>query len=310
MKHVFIVNPAAGAASALPSLLQRIKFAAEECNIDYEIYNTKTIGDATVHAKEVCANNPDEHFRFYACGGDGTVNGVANALACMQNAELAIIPSGTGNDFVKAFSNLENFNDITKVIKGKALPMDLIKYGDKYSINILNIGFDCDVVARVEEIKRKPYMIKGMAYPTAVMQVFMKGYGVEFKVETDDGQVFDGEHVLALFANAKYYGGGFKSAPNAYVNDGLMEVVVVDKVSRPNFIKLLPKYKAGTYVDYIDKYPFIHYIRCKKAKFSCNSVMGVCGDGEISPATTLDIEVIPNAINVVCPEGSTCIAYK
>lgn len=309
MKHIFIVNPAAGKASTLPSLLQRITYAVKLCGVDYEIYHTKTVGDATNYVHTLCTKNPKTQYRFYACGGDGTMNEVANAVAMKKNAELAVVPVGTGNDFIKIFSHLEQFDDISSIIKGKALPMDIIKYNDKYSLNILNIGFDCDVVARVEEIKRQPLVLKNMAYPTAVWQCLTRKYGSKFRVTTEDGQFFDGEHLLALFANARYYGGGYKSAPYAFVNDGMMEIVVVDKVSRAKFISLLPKYQAGTYLEEIEKLPFIHYVRCKKATFESEKAIGVCADGEISPAAKLDIEVIPNAINVVCPQGCKCKAY-
>ena len=238
------------------------------------------------------------------------MNEIANALACKKNAELAVVPIGTGNDFIRVFTHMENFSDLDKIVEGKPMLMDMIKFGDKYSLNILNIGFDCDVVKRVEEIKRASWVPNGMAYSIAVTQVLTKGYGQTFKVTTDDGQVFDGEHLLVAFANAQYYGGGYRPAPTALVNDGYMEMCLVDKVSRPTFMKLLPKYKAGTHLSNMDKTPYIHYVKCKKAYFESADTVGVCADGEISPAKRLDIEVIPNAINIVVPNGSKCFASR
>ena len=309
MKHFFIVNPAAGKGKILPALLQRITFACQKLGVEYEIHHTSTVGDATAFTKKKCEEITDETIRFYACGGDGTMNEVANATAGVKNAELAVIPIGTGNDFIKSFSHEDNFSDIEKMILGKSIATDVIKFNDKYSLNILNIGFDCDVVKRVEEIKRESWVPHGMAYTMAVMQVITREYGTTFKVTTDKGETFDGEHLLVLFANAQYYGGGYRSAPRALLNDGLMDICIVDKVSRPTFMKLLPKYKAGTHLDNPEKTPFIHYTQCKKAVFESDNVVGVCADGEISPAKRLEIEVVPHGINVVVPVGSKCTAW-
>ena len=116
MKHIFIVNPAAGKGKTLPAMLQRITYACKEHEVDYEIYHTATVGDATRYVAKKCRDNPDTEFRFYACGGDGTMNEVANGIVGMENAQLAVVPKGTGNDFVKIFSSPENFNNIGKII--------------------------------------------------------------------------------------------------------------------------------------------------------------------------------------------------
>lgn len=308
MKHVFIVNPAAGKNSALPSLLSKITYAAKELEVDYEIYHTVTVGDATKFVSKKLVENPSEHFRFYACGGDGTMNEVVNAVVGKPNAELAVVPTGTGNDFIRIFSHKENFSDIKKMICGKPMQMDAVKYNDKYSLNILNIGFDCDVVNTVEEIKRNPLVPKSMAYSVAVMQTLTQKYGKRFNVITDDGRSFDNEHLFALFANAQYYGGGYRSAPLAAVNDGLMDVCIVDKVSRATFVKLLSKYKSGTYMDDPKKVPFVHYFKCKKVTLESEETEGICADGEVSPIKRIEIEVVPNSVLVVVPDGSKCRA--
>jgi len=309
MKHIFIVNPAAGKGKILPALLQRITYACQKLEVDYEIYHTKTVGDATVFVKEKCKELPDETLRFYACGGDGTMNEVANAVALHKNAEIAVVPIGTGNDFLRVFTNIDNFSDIEKIILGKAMPMDIIKFGeDKYSLNILNIGFDCEVVKRVEEIKRESWVPHGMAYSIAVTQVITKLYGSDFKITTDDGKVFDGNHILVAFANAQYYGGGYRPAPTALVNDGKMDVCLFDKIPRSKLVKVLPKYKSGKHVENIEKMPFLHYFQCKKVTFEAANTITVCADGELSPAKKLEIELVPLGINVVVPKGSHCFA--
>lgn len=308
MKHIFIVNPAAGNGKTLPALLQKITFSAQKLGVDYEIYHTQTVGDATRHTKKLIAASPDETLRFYACGGDGTMNEVANAVACHKNAEIAVIPNGTGNDFIRSFSHIDNFSDIDTSILGKAIPLDIIRYGDKYSLNILNVGLDSDVVKRVEEIKRASWVPHGMAYSIAITQVLTRSYGQHFKLTTEDGTVYENDFIIAVFANARYYGSGYKSAPLALLNDGLMDVCFFDKIPRTTLMKILPKYKSGTYIETLEQTPYIHYLKCKKITFDAPDFMSVCADGELSPAKHLDIEVIPGGINVVVPKGSKCLA--
>lgn len=308
MKHIFIVNPAAGKGKTLPAMLQRITYACKEHEVDYEIYHTVTVGDATRYVAKKCRDNPHTEFRFYACGGDGTMNEVANAVVGVENAQLAVVPKGTGNDFVRIFSSPENFNNIGKIICGKSMKMDIIKFNDKYSLNILNVGFDCDVVKKVEEIKRGALVLPGMAYPLGILKTLTSNYGMNIKITTDNGDVFEGEHLLALFANARYYGGGYKSAPYAYVNDGLMDVCVVEKIPRSKFIQIIPQYKNGTYYENPEKVPFVHYVKCKKVILESDKTIGICADGEVSPIKRAEIEIVSNAINVVVPQGCKCRA--
>ena len=155
MKHIFVINPAAGKGKNLPTLLASITYACEDLKVEYDVYHTQAAGDATTYVSETCKQNPDKKFRFYACGGDGTLSEVLNGAVGNDNAEIAVIPAGTGNDFVKTFRHPEYFTAIQKQVLGTAEKIDLLKYNDRYSLNIINVGFDCDVVVKVAEIKRK-----------------------------------------------------------------------------------------------------------------------------------------------------------
>ena len=310
MKHIFVINPAAGKGKKLPAMLSAITYACEELDVDFEIYHTVTVGDGTRFVAERCEKNPDLPMRFYACGGDGTLYEVLNGVIGYPMAEVAVVPSGTGNDFIKSFSNPEYFSDIKRQLLGRAEKLDLIKYNKKYCINVLNIGFDCDVVQRVAEIKRSALVPSKLAYMFSVVDVFTKSLGKNFKVLIDDRELVEREFMLAALANARFYGDGFQVAPNALLNDGKMDLCLVDRVSRGEFIKMVGKYKMGHHVDAADRslFPFIRYQKCEKVLIEAQKPMGVCADGEISPHKTVLIESASRAVSFSVPKGCRCLA--
>lgn len=308
MKHIFVVNPAAGKGKNIPSLLASITYACEDLKVEYDIYHTHSAGDATVYVSKKCEENPDEKFRFYACGGDGTLSEVLNGAVGHDNAEIAVIPSGTGNDFVKAFRHPEYFTTIQKQILGTVEKIDLLKYNDRYSLNIINVGFDSDVVVEVAKIKRNAFVPFKLAYIMGIFSVFVKPLGKKFKVTIDDKECIEKEFMLCAMANALFYGGGFKAAPLAQLDDGYMDLCLVDRVSRLDFIRIIPKYKAGQHVDENgnSNYPFVRYQKCKKVVIESETPIGVCGDGEVSPANKIVVEVVPDAIAFSIPKDSGC----
>ena len=106
MKHIFILNPAAGKENAKEKLAAQLK--SVYANVDYEIYETRGRGDASAYIKQYCETNK-ESVRFYACGGDGTLNEVVNGAVGFPQASVGCIPCGSGNDFVKYYGGKEIF---------------------------------------------------------------------------------------------------------------------------------------------------------------------------------------------------------
>ncbi|MBQ9748552.1 MAG: diacylglycerol kinase family lipid kinase [Clostridia bacterium] len=312
MKHYFIVNPAAGKGKALPAMLSSITYACEELGAEYQIYHTVTVGDGTRFVRETCLQYPDMPKRFYAVGGDGTLFEVLNGAVGHPNAEITVVPLGTGNDFTKAFTNREYFKDIRRQILGTAQTIDLMKYNDRYSLNVINLGFDCDVVQKVAQIKRSALVPSKMAYAMAIADVFTKPFGKNFKVVIDDREMVENEFMLCAIANSNFYGDGYRVAPNAYLNDGVLDLCLVDRVSRSEFVKIIPKYKAGQHVDAEDhsRYPFLRYQKCRKVVIESKEPIGICADGEVSPVTTVEITCVPNALAFSVPKGCVCTALK
>lgn len=303
MKHIFILNPAAGPKKAEKTILPRILEAVKEENADYEIHRTMNVGDGENFVRNRCLAHPGEDIRFYAVGGDGTLNEVANGIFGFPKAEFAFIPAGTGNDFARIFADPRAFLDIKKQLRGRAIPIDLIRYDDRVIVNMLNIGLDCAVVTEVDMLKEKYFLRGPFAYMVGVGVVFGRNRGFHLKVTLEDGRVYDQEFTLVAVGNGAFCGGGFKGVPRAEIDDGLLDVSLVNKVNRRTFASLITKYHKGTHLESPAAGDIITYVKCRSLSIEPKDTMQICVDGEVHCSGRLDISIVPSAIQFSVPEG-------
>ena len=118
MKHCFVINPAAGNGKDHELLLRQIIETAKKLRVDYEIHRTSGPGEATIYARGRMAANEGENIRFYSCGGDGTAAEILNGIYGDPAAELAIVPIGSGNDYIRNFGEKKRFLDLNAQIAG------------------------------------------------------------------------------------------------------------------------------------------------------------------------------------------------
>lgn len=287
-KIMHVLNPMAGKGTAA-----KIK---ENLNSSELVYMSKSADEATEFIKNACIEDPDTCFTVY--GGDGTVFKAVNALmesGNNQRASLKIVPVGSGNDFVKSFDG--EFGEYQ---------VDVMKFNDKYAVNVINTGFDCKVVQRASKIKRFPLVTGKASYILGVVGELVTKKPLNLKVsltyENGETENMDGEYLLAAVANAKWYGGGFKVAPIANVSDGLLDVVLIKNIGRARFVSIVGDFKKGLLVDEKgtprkDIEDVLVYKRCTSIKIEgCGSV---CADGEIFEENSVEISVIPKAINYI-----------
>lgn len=304
LKHIFIVNPAAGIGTTskvkIPDIIQFLKSAG----LDYEIHRTLNKQEVGTWTKErAMVGDP---VRFYAVGGDGTICDVANGIIGCKNAELAVMPCGTGNDFVKNFTNRRNFLDLSKQVKGIAVPIDVIKYNDDYCVNMLNIGADCDVVVKSDELKDAGKASGAVSYALAALDVLPKNprYRMSYKV---DGVEYEEDLMLVAVANGKFCGGGFKSCPKASLVDGLMDIGIVKPCSGAKLLQMLAKYRFGTHLEDKEAYKYVKYLQLKEFDLKPINPCIVSVDGEVYDFKPTHFSVVKEGINIVVPDGSQFI---
>lgn len=299
MKHHFIINPAAGKGTLTESLTARITAACEKAEVEYVIYQTKAPGDAELYVREALQENGTH--RFYACGGDGTLGETVNGAPTCDRAEFALIPIGTGNDFCRNFDYRAAFFDIERQLSGTPTPLDLIRYNDRYCVNMLNIGFDCNAANCANELKKKRLFPKSMAYAGGVASSLMRKMTTDMTVTLDGEEEIHRPLLLITIANGQFCGGGFRSNPKASPIDGLFDVNIIEKMSRFSFISLVGSYKAGTHLETAPDY--VTYRQATALSITLPKNTAVCVDGEIEYADALTVTLAPAAIRFVLPEG-------
>ena len=308
MIYHFILNPKSGRSGKQLKLEQEIKDACTERQLDYHIYYTTCVGDATEYVRSMVRISHEKQ-RFICVGGDGTLNEIANSVPCNPNVEFGVIPGGSGNDFVRNFTSVKNFSSIEAQLDGEAISLDLIKCNEYYCVNMINIGFDCSVVKEADRLKSHKWVTPGLSYIMGVVVALFKKFGTKMRLIFDDGEVLEKEFTLTAIGNGKFCGGGFQAAPRALLCDGLIDVCAIDKISRLTFISLVGSYKKGTYLENAKAMKVIRHRRVPHFKMEFDTPVPICIDGEIKGAKNIDFEVVQNAFNFIIPNGSE-LKYK
>ena len=303
MKHIFVINPAAGKEDSYANLQALLQ--GYEGKVDYELYATQAPGDATAYIRKRCTEHPNERMRFYACGGDGTLNEVVNGVVGMPNASLGCYPCGSGNDFVKYYGGKKVFFNPEELFEAREEYIDLMRVGNKYAINATHFGFDSSVAETMMNVRRKKVIGGSNAYTTGVVVGLFKAMRNKCTV-TVDGETInpEGELLLCTIANGQYVGGAFRCAPRSINNDGLLEVCLVRPVSHLKFIKLIGGYQAGTHLEDPRFERYIEYRRGRKIEIEAPEGFLYSFDGELIRQNKFTVEVVPQAIRFAVPKSA------
>lgn len=292
MKHIFIINPVAGKGHA-EELIPEIKKIFSQKKEFFEIVVTQRPGHATEIARSN-ATGPD--VRVYSVGGDGTLNEVLNGLAGSCSS-LAVIPAGSGNDFIRSINEETNaFKALNDILTGHEKYIDLGKVNDRYFINISSIGFDAEVAESASKLKTIPLVSGNLAYLLGIFYTLVR-YNNNSIVIDIDGVKFEREVLLVAVANGKFYGGGMMAAPEAVVDDGVFDICLIDRMKRSKILHFFPKFIKGCH----STIEGVHFYRGKRVSISSEKPLLLNTDGDVRSVNDAIFEVIPKGIRVVVP---------
>ncbi len=300
MKHVFIINPTAGRKNCTAELMEMAKGLEARHGLQVDCILTKRPGHATETARAIARTGED--VRFYACGGDGTVNEVANGIAGIPNAAMTCIPVGTGNDFLKNFGeSVPLFSDAENLWNGPQFPLDAIDCNGRLALTIACSGFDAQVAADVHKYGQFPLLgSQGSYIASLAVNFLIRGLSHQWTI-TLDGEAMPGDYALVSVCNGRYYGGGFMPMAEARMDDGVLNTMVVPRVSRATFLKFVGPYSKGEY------YNFPQYARGYTAKEvvieSQDKDIVTCLDGESVYNRRVALRMADGKVNFFGPAG-------
>ncbi len=296
MHHLFLVNPTAGKSDQTEVISAGAKKLCDALGETYEVKVSTCRGDLTRLTRE--AGETDREMRVYACGGDGTLNEVIAGGAGYKNLAITSIPCGSGNDYIKQFSNPSEFFDLQNFKNVRTDDLDLMDAGGNLAANICSVGFDARIGTAIDAYRRFPLLGGSRAYVASIVVNTIKGVAKPCRVELPEGVVADEKLTLVCVCNGSWYGGGFHPIPTATSQDGLLDVLVVKKASRLTVARVIAAYQKGKWEDY-PKY-ITHY-RTKEIRLITPEKEPVNLDGELLMEKDITIKVLPGALRFFAP---------
>ena len=311
MKYCFIINPKAGNASFAEELKRSVIDICEELKVSYDVFTSESVGDTRKYVKDAALENQDR-IAIIACGGDGTLCETILAVMCLDSqirkrVSVGVIPKGTGNDFVSNFEKKELFCDIAAQIEGTHHDIDLLRCNDLYSVNMINIGFDCHVVCKKEQLDKKKWLPRKLAYIVSLLVTLVKKPTVKLERSDDSRERKKKGLLLTTLANGAFCGGGFRSNPKAALDDGNIDCIEVKNVSRTKFLSLVGDYKKGKHLG--EKFKnIVEHFKCKTTDMYFDEETPVSVDGEIIRTREIHVSVYQKALTILIPKGVKLIS--
>jgi diacylglycerol kinase (ATP) len=290
---VLITNPAAGngrAARRALQVLDRLR--------GHDLDLVARFGDRVGATCELARRAADEGAeRIIVVGGDGSINEATNGIlsSTQPDCPLGIIPLGSGNDFVKMLGlDMDWQTACDRTLSGDARRVDVGQIGDRYFTNGIGIGFDaeCAVIAG-----RRRWLGSDLMYAAALAEVLLLHRGNPELTITADGETFTQKALLVAAANGRCYGGSFHLAPDASLEDGMLDLLVAGDLGRLGIMGLVPQVMRGTHLDH----PQVIHRNIKELSVSADRPLVVHADGEIlsEDARELEVRVCPSALTVL-----------
>jgi YegS/Rv2252/BmrU family lipid kinase len=285
-----IVNPVAGggrAAAALPAVRSALDGQGAEHRVAYS--------ESLEHVRILAAGAAAAGETAVAFGGDGTVSAVAGALQGGAGV-LGVLPGGRGNDFARALGLPPDPVAACAVLTaGEVRALDLGLADKRTFVGIASCGFDSEA----NRIANAATVVRGsLVYSYAALRALAAWRPASFTIELDGRTETLIGYTVAV-ANSGTYGHGMELAPGALLDDGVLEVVMIEQMSKLRFLRALPKVFSGRHVDVTG----FRIERARSVRVSADRPMSVYADGDPISTLPVRITVLPGAVRALVPLG-------
>lgn len=293
-RYLCIYNPHAGGGKS-KNHYEEIKLLFEVSELEVDFIFTEYPKHSIEIMKQV---NLEIYSGIIVAGGDGSFFNVLNGYMKLDNPPrlpFGILPVGTGNSLIRDVIDgerpLKEYVQLIKEGKTKGFDIAQVKTDKEifYYANMMGFGFITDVNGTASKLKT----LKSHAYTIGVLHQTIKLKTFNLKM-TIDGELHNMDNVFVIISNSKYTGGNYLIAPKAEVDDGKLDLVILNKLSRLNLLKTFPKIFDGSHVDT----PFVDYIQAKSIKLETNEPKILSPDGEVYGNFPAEVTCIPHAIDI------------
>lgn len=272
--------------------------------IDFDYWLTGGPGQATELTRRALQQGCD---LVIAVGGDGTANEVINGFftpegPVSKTAAVAFIPSGTGNDLSDTLHIPRNHREAVKHLVSsplRRLDLGRIKFTghdgnfySRYFVNVAGLGLDGDTVARVNRTSKALGGFVSFLWGTVISLLLYRNR--EMAIEVDGRLVFEGPVTTVAVGNGRYFGGGMCIAPQAVMDDGLLDIVIIHNMSKPDLLVNLPRVYKGSHLSH----PRVESLCGRRVVINAPGVALLNLDGEQPGRAPIEIELLPKALNV------------
>lgn len=287
----FLVNPKAGRGVGSASF-ERLRTLASRAGAGFVV--SRGAADLSEQARRAAADGVE---RLLVAGGDGTIHHAIQGLVGTPCA-LGVIPVGTGNDFAGTLKVPPDLDAaVRRGLAGEIRRMDVIRIGEVYSASYVGVGFDSEVTEYANDLK----ILRGpLVYPYSVLHTIATFQPPAMRIVHDEG-IFEGRVMFTNLANLPRFGGGMQIAPQAEIDDGVLDLVIVKEISRATLLSVFPKVYTGRHCGH----PAVLFVRTRKVEITIDRPMTLYGGGEpvrpMAAGEGVAAEVVPAALCVVAP---------
>jgi YegS/Rv2252/BmrU family lipid kinase len=287
---LLIVNPSAGggrAGAALPD----VQDALRRLGLEHRVETTRSLE----HARQLALEAAEAGEAAVAFGGDGLVGAVAGALR-HSSGVMGVLPGGRGNDFARVVGiPLEPIAACSVLSEGVVRALDLGQAGQRTFVGIASCGFDSEA----NRIANQTRLVRGnLVYAYGAIRALVSWRPARFELTLDGER----RHVVTGYsvgaANSKAYGGGMYAAPDAELDDGLLDIVALALMPKRRFLfSLMPKVFKGTHVSE----PEVTVLRATEATISADRPFTMYADGDPIAELPVTVRALPGAVRVIVP---------
>jgi diacylglycerol kinase (ATP) len=285
----FLVNPSSGRGTGRANL-DRIRVLASKLGAGLCV--SRKVGDLAEQARRAAEDGVE---RLLVAGGDGTMHYAVQGLAGTSCA-LGVIPLGSGNDLAGTLGVPPDVDAaVERAVSGEVRRIDLARVGETYSVSYAGVGFDSEVTRYANEMK----ILRGpLIYFYAVIHTLITFAPPRMRIVHDTGE-FEGRVMFTVVNNLPRFGGGMRIAPDAKIDDGLLDLVIVKEVPKPVLLSIFPKVYNGRHVGH----PAVQIVRTRRAEITIDRAMTMYGGGEplrkVEAGEPVMVEVVPGGLAIV-----------